>query len=303
MQASMKDVLPRQFLSQSRLATRFLYFGRKTGRVTCLFRQHGKRLEAAPYAGQYVPRRPGSAAEMKMIEDGRIYAITYILSGRPGIRFSDTGASHELQPGDFFQFSGQKVGDIAFAPGRSFSELSICFDGVTGDHCKAMEIWDENIRVASAGLHRFIPQGYLELFNTILDHTQSARSLLSRCTQFINRLYSLVEPLADDDDFSLRACSLISANMGPRFTMNAAAGHMAMGYDEFRRRFKKETGLAPIEYQMRCRMEQACLLLHGHSVKETAAMLGYDDAYAFSKQFKVRLGSAPREYQRQMRRS
>lgn len=60
--------------------------------------------------------------------------------------------------------------------------------------------------------------------------------------------------------------------------------------------FKSETGDTPIRHLINIRLEKAKELLAGgspDSVQEVAAMVGYDDAYHFSKLFKKRFGITP----------
>lgn len=60
--------------------------------------------------------------------------------------------------------------------------------------------------------------------------------------------------------------------------------------------FKSETGDAPIQHLIKIRLEKAKEILEqgrAESVQEVAAMVGYDDAYHFSKLFKKRFGITP----------
>ncbi len=60
--------------------------------------------------------------------------------------------------------------------------------------------------------------------------------------------------------------------------------------------FKTVTGDTPIRYLINVRLDKAKELLATHpelSVHEVAEMVGYDDAYHFSKLFKKRFGSSP----------
>lgn len=62
--------------------------------------------------------------------------------------------------------------------------------------------------------------------------------------------------------------------------------------------FKSETGDTPIRYLINVRLERAKILLENGdngSIQEIAAMVGYDDAYHFSKLFKKRYGMSPSE--------
>lgn len=60
--------------------------------------------------------------------------------------------------------------------------------------------------------------------------------------------------------------------------------------------FKSETGDAPIHHLIKIRLEKAKELLEqgaSGNIQEVAAMVGYDDAYHFSKLFKKRFGITP----------
>ena len=60
--------------------------------------------------------------------------------------------------------------------------------------------------------------------------------------------------------------------------------------------FKSVTGDTPIRYLINIRLDKAKELLEknpGISVKEVSDMVGYDDAYHFSKLFKKRFGVSP----------
>ena len=65
--------------------------------------------------------------------------------------------------------------------------------------------------------------------------------------------------------------------------------------------FKSETGDTPINYLIELRMEKARELLEaapGLSIQNVAEMVGYDDAYHFSKLFKKHYGEPPTKYKR-----
>ena len=62
--------------------------------------------------------------------------------------------------------------------------------------------------------------------------------------------------------------------------------------------FKRQIGCAPIDYFIRLRMQHACRLLDETmlSVKEVAAVLGYDDQFYFSRVFKAVNNVPPSRY-------
>jgi AraC-like DNA-binding protein len=65
----------------------------------------------------------------------------------------------------------------------------------------------------------------------------------------------------------------------------------------FMRAFKRQFGVAPLQYQIGMRMQLARqALLDGASVKQAATRAGYDDFCYFSKLFKQKTGMSPSNY-------
>jgi len=66
--------------------------------------------------------------------------------------------------------------------------------------------------------------------------------------------------------------------------------------------FKEETGDSPINYLIKIRLEKASLLLKKNkeiSIKEISKLVGYEDAYYFSKLFKKYYGFSPTQFKRE----
>lgn len=72
------------------------------------------------------------------------------------------------------------------------------------------------------------------------------------------------------------------------------AASLGYSYENFRKIFKAETGMSPLQYMLDVKFHYAQrLLTEGMSVKETSAAVGYSDPYIFSKQFKKYIGHSP----------
>lgn len=94
-----------------------------------------------------------------------------------------------------------------------------------------------------------------------------------------------------------QAADILSANPSANLNMEEVAAGLSMGYETFRKQFRKRTGLSPADYRLRHKMRQACHMLDaGISIKETAALTGYADVYTFTRQFAKTMGSTPGKY-------
>jgi AraC-like DNA-binding protein len=86
-----------------------------------------------------------------------------------------------------------------------------------------------------------------------------------------------------------------------KISLDRIAGNMYLSPFYISRIFKSETGDTPISHLIDIRMEKAKELLQqkDYSVQEIAALVGYDDAYHFSKLFKKRYGISPSQVRKQ----
>ena len=89
-------------------------------------------------------------------------------------------------------------------------------------------------------------------------------------------------------------------NTGQRLPVPALASAANISLSHFFTMFKQRMGCSPLAYHTRLRMGRACLLLDSTSarVKDVAEVLGYEDAFYFSRVFKSWTTVAPRHYQK-----
>jgi AraC family transcriptional regulator of arabinose operon len=98
-----------------------------------------------------------------------------------------------------------------------------------------------------------------------------------------------------------RACELLDELDADAPDVEHIASQCGLGYEHFRKAFRARMGVAPHTWRIRRRIDSArnLLLAEGLTVSETAARLGYSDAFTFSKQFAKYVGVSPSDFRRQ----
>ncbi|MDP0497746.1 MAG: AraC family transcriptional regulator [Verrucomicrobiota bacterium JB024] len=75
------------------------------------------------------------------------------------------------------------------------------------------------------------------------------------------------------------------------------ARSFGLGEQAYRKKFKRLSGLTPVEYRSRLQIEAAChLLISEKPIKEIGYDLGFGSYYYFSRRFKQLTGMTPGEY-------
>jgi AraC-like DNA-binding protein len=97
-----------------------------------------------------------------------------------------------------------------------------------------------------------------------------------------------------------RAIKFMQQNLTKTLTLDtiAQAAHLSVSF--FSRKFKQDTGYAPIEYFNHLRIQKACQLLHFSELRinEVASEIGIDDPFYFSRLFKQQMGVSPVKYRK-----
>ena len=121
----------------------------------------------------------------------------------------------------------------------------------------------------------------------------------------LQRLLLAIHLQEDDLDFSLAisvirfACYTVMKNLQDSPSVQEIAEACNVSYGKLSQIFKKYTQYSPLQFLQHYKFCYADRLLHeGASIRDVAAMLGYSDQFAFSKQFKRSMGISPSESQR-----
>lgn len=109
---------------------------------------------------------------------------------------------------------------------------------------------------------------------------------------------AFLPPKNHQDDLVIEAQQLIESKYHQANTVEEIIVNMPSSRRNFVRRFKHATGITPIVYLQRTRIEAARKLLEqtNQSVTEVMLNAGYNDIKAFRTLFRKNLGLSPREY-------
>lgn len=97
-----------------------------------------------------------------------------------------------------------------------------------------------------------------------------------------------------------KAILFMQSNLSKSITLDNIAQAANLSTSFCSRKFKQDTGYAPIEYFNHLRIQKACQLLHFSDLRinEVASQLGIDDPFYFSRLFKKQMGVSPAEYRK-----
>ncbi|WP_338869066.1 AraC family transcriptional regulator [Spirosoma sp. SC4-14] len=97
-----------------------------------------------------------------------------------------------------------------------------------------------------------------------------------------------------------RAILYMQNNLSTSLILDNIAQAANLSTSFFSRKFRQDTGYAPIEYFNHLRIQKACQLLHFSDLRinEVASQLGIDDPFYFSRLFKKQMGVSPAEYRK-----
>lgn len=111
-------------------------------------------------------------------------------------------------------------------------------------------------------------------------------------------LFASLFPLAESDECCI---AYINRHYTDRFSVPVLAKRCAMSETVYRKRFKQLTGLSPVQYINRLKIEKACQMLCSDDIspKDISDFLNFYSLPYFYKVFKANTGLTPNQYRDQ----
>jgi len=237
---------------------------------------------------------PGERGRGRVLRD---YALIYLTEGHGSFKGHDSGW-RRVSAGDVLVLFPGIWHDYHPSPETGWTERWILLNGDLANHWCMHDVLSVDFPVLHVGVHDEI----VERFDRVLEigrdcppfanQIQSGVSMeiLALIMKFYQSRNKHSEQAAPTIESALR---YIGKNWAQEIDFEALAKKLGVGYRQFRRLFQEATGLAPHQYLLNLRLNQAKRLLGSLPVAEVAARVGFADPLYFSRLFKRKVGVAP----------
>ncbi|WP_121811672.1 AraC family transcriptional regulator [Mucilaginibacter kameinonensis] len=152
-----------------------------------------------------------------------------------------------------------------------------------------IKVFDEICRISEKGYD----QREIEKMNFYLLH-------------FITSLvyHEKKEQIERDADAISKSIVFMRNNIGQKYEVKELAAQQGLPPAYYSARFKKETGMSPIKYFNKLKIQKAAgyLSFDNRNIKSICADLGFDDQYYFSRLFTQINGLSPSKYRQKFRK-
>lgn len=262
-------------------------------------------FEAFPPGKPYPAKEHHPAPYLYAWDKGRVfseYQVLAITRGQ-GILETATCPHLELQAGDLFILFPGEWHRFRPDPQTGWDENFIGFDGDYARHLMQSFFTpgEPVLRgAATAETVKLIRSIALAAEDT---SPETAPQVFAEMITLITRLVLFTRVHASGERRVIRqkinaAREQILEQSFKRIDFHGLAASLGLSYTVFRRMFQKETGHAPLEYQIEVRVSRARVLLEqtDQSVSEIAQQTGFANVFYFSKMFSKRAGQTPSSY-------
>lgn len=216
------------------------------------------------------------------------YLIHYCISGK-GV-FTDKRGTHSVSHGEFFIIRPSEV--TTYTADRD-DPWHYVWIGFLGSHT---EIIPEHLSVSSSPAEPF-----LRLTELIRSREHSPRAYAAILHDLFYRVFEDEEAECDSIALIKR---YIDYNYMRRIGMEELSALFAFERSYIYRMFISRYGISPKAYLTSVRISRAKeLLSSGYSVGATAQMVGYSDAFGFSRSFKEITGITPSKWKENAHRN
>lgn len=250
------------------------------------------------FAAGFLDKNNWSRDQTNLVTDH--YTLVYILNGRAEYE-TEAGVVYKLNAGDYFQRIPGVMHTTRIDPASRY------FEGFVAIGLNFFKAWNEagllpaSPIVGSAGLSLERAEAFTNLRDFIGSAcAQENADVILRCQSFLVRFFASLKSPHEEADAAMvkEACRMLESDFTQKCNWREFCKKHRCNYHSFRRKFKKEIGIPPMQYRVRRRLDRAVTMLQErcYNVSEIAWELGYSSPFEFSAQFKRCFGSAPSHF-------
>ncbi len=247
---------------------------------------------------------PKTAAEQSQYNFTIDYYSGFLLLSGSGRYYTADREVIPIHAGDYVQRFPGVCHSTEITLDGSWVEFFISFGRTTFNYLCSLNLLPQNPVIHSPGDENTVQQftRFLHQLKTAGDNELPFIALKAQeiVLSIVNRPTKGTQTPSTKDAIE-EACRILSSNIHKSIPLEEVAATLHMSYENFRKHFRRHIGVSPIQYRIEQKMKQAKLmLLSGASIKETAQLTGYSDAYSFTKQFTNSVGISPGRYKQML---
>lgn len=229
------------------------------------------------------------------------YSCSILLSGS-GIFKSSKGEEYILSSGMVFQkFPGESY-TLTINTGQEWQEFAINIGCSVFDALKSLNLLYVLAPVFKIKLLPYLEEWMPVLLGQLKNSTPEILSeTLFNMQKFIVSIHKEGLSGSNQDIKAVIESSkqLLFYQFKESISLKNIAASYGMSYEKYRKMFKKELGVSPIQFHLQCKFLVARrLITEGLPIKIVAEEVGYSDPFIFSRQFKKYTGVSPSYYKK-----
>ena len=224
------------------------------------------------------------------------YSCSVLLQGQ-GSFIDSLGNTYPIIPNSLFQCFPNKEYSIIVDPNSEWYEFCIKIGKSTFDSLASLNLLNTITSVFQINLKLYLNQWFPELLKQLKSSENTELSEVLFVTQklLINLHQQDISRYESDTSAIIAgAREMLYYRYNENISLEEIAASFHISYEKFRKLFKKEVGISPLQYRLQSKFYLAeRLLREGSPIKIVAAEIGYTDPFTFSRQFKKYMGTSP----------
>lgn len=215
------------------------------------------------------------------------------------------GRRREIRPGDFAWLPARQAHAYGAAAGAPWT---IAWAHFAGDEVASWRTFLETCAGSDDAVWTIpgdhVDEVALERVYRIIERGQAPRHQIAAASELRSSFSRLAEVLIERRGLRSARDRVAASIEGLRrdssraYRLEELASAAGMSVTHYCAHFRKVAGFAPIDFLIRLRVQHACRLLDTSrlTIAEVAAIVGYADAYYFTRCFRRVMGCSPQRY-------